>query len=96
MATEERKLQMELTRGANDALNSHVGHEFEVRELPSVKTGVCRSEDQTCRTANFVVSGNNDQRKLDRAVGRLFIFSSFILSSNGVAFQQTIIVLPLC
>ena len=49
--------------GASFPLNSFIGHEFEVRELPSVATGVCQSEDQTCRTALFPVSGNDDQSK---------------------------------
>jgi hypothetical protein len=47
--------------GASFPVDSFIGHEFEVRELPSVKTGVCRSDDQTCRSAFFVVSGNQDQ-----------------------------------
>ena len=51
--------------GADFALNSYMGHEFEVRELPSSKSGVCtqRSEDQTCGNGLFAVSENNDQRK---------------------------------
>jgi hypothetical protein len=49
--------------GASFPLNSYIGHEFEVRELPSTTTGVCPSEDQTCRTALFPVSGNADQSK---------------------------------
>ena len=49
--------------GADFALNSYMGHEFEVRELPSSKSGVCtqRSEDQTCGNGLFAVSENNDQ-----------------------------------
>jgi hypothetical protein len=47
--------------GATFPLNSFVGHEFEVRELPSVKSGVCSSEDQTCRSNFFTVSENADQ-----------------------------------
>ncbi|OEU07971.1 hypothetical protein FRACYDRAFT_212889 [Fragilariopsis cylindrus CCMP1102] len=49
--------------GADFALNSYMGHEFEVRELPSSKSGVCtqRLEDQTCGNGLFAVSENNDQ-----------------------------------
>jgi len=48
--------------GASFPLNSYVGHEFEVRELPSEATGECKSEDQTCRSTYFVVSQNNAQK----------------------------------
>ena len=51
-----------IPKGGDFTLNSFVGHEFEVRELPSVKTGLCDlSDDQTCLNAYFVVSGNDDQ-----------------------------------
>jgi hypothetical protein len=49
--------------GADFPLNSYVGHEFEIRELPSKKTGECISEDQTCRSTYFTVSENDDQRE---------------------------------
>ena len=47
--------------GATFPLKTFVGHEFEVRELPSTKTGECG--DQTCKIGFFVISGNDDQRK---------------------------------
>jgi predicted GIY-YIG superfamily endonuclease len=47
--------------GATFPLNTFVGHEFEMREVPSEKTGVCRSPDQTCRQASFVISENDNQ-----------------------------------
>ncbi|KAG7350667.1 prolyl 4-hydroxylase alpha subunit [Nitzschia inconspicua] len=47
--------------GATFPLNSYVGHEFEIRELPSQKTGECKSEDQTCRSVYFAVSENDEQ-----------------------------------
>ena len=47
--------------GASFPLNSFAGHEFEIRELPSTNTGVCKSEDQVCRSAYFAVSENDDQ-----------------------------------
>lgn len=50
-----------IMNGASFPLNSFVGHEFEVRELPSVKSGVCAGEEQTCRSNYFTVSANDDQ-----------------------------------
>lgn len=47
--------------GATFPLQTFVGHEFEMRELPSEKTGDCKSADQTCRQASFVISENDDQ-----------------------------------
>lgn len=47
--------------GASLALESYVGHAFEVRELPAKKTGVCAGIDQTCRVNHFTVSNNNEQ-----------------------------------
>jgi hypothetical protein len=47
--------------GASFPLNSFAGHEFEIRELPSATTGVCKGEDQVCRSAYFAVSENDDQ-----------------------------------
>jgi hypothetical protein len=49
--------------GADFPINSFVGHEFEVRELPSSKTGTCASPDNVCRVANFVVSESDNQCK---------------------------------
>lgn len=46
------------TDGADFPLDSYVGHEFEVRELPG-KTGECK--EQTCRHSYFKVSENDDQ-----------------------------------
>lgn len=50
-----------IMNGADFPLNSYIGHEFELREVPSKSTGQCKSEDQTCRDAFFVVSENEDQ-----------------------------------
>lgn len=54
--------------GATFPLQTFVGHEFEMRELPSENTGVCKSADQTCRQASFVISENDDQ---GMSVGRI-------------------------
>jgi len=51
----------DIMSGADFNLNSFIGHEFEVREKPSIRTGVCKSEDQTCRNHFLKVSENNDQ-----------------------------------
>jgi len=50
-----------ILNGADFSLNSFIGHEFEVRELPSMRTGSCKSKDQTCRNGFFAVSENEDQ-----------------------------------
>jgi len=47
--------------GADFSLNSFIGHEFELREKPSTRTGKCESEDQTCRNDFFKISENNNQ-----------------------------------
>lgn len=47
--------------GATFPLQTYVGHEFEMREVPSEKTGVCDSPDQTCRSTTFVISENDNQ-----------------------------------
>ena len=41
VATEERLLQFELSLGGSDTLNSHVAHEFEIREKTN-KKGECK------------------------------------------------------
>lgn len=45
--------------GASFNLNSFIGHEFEIRELPSGKTGICK--DQTCRINVLAVTENSEQ-----------------------------------
>lgn len=45
--------------GADFPLDSFVGHEFEVRELASQRTGACK--DNVCRHAYFAVSENDEQ-----------------------------------
>jgi len=47
--------------GASFNLNSFIGHEFEIRELPSSKTGTCKGEEQTCRTNYLAVTENSEQ-----------------------------------
>jgi len=51
----------DIISGADFALDSFIGHEFEARELPAAKTGMCKSEDQTCRNGFFKVSENDEQ-----------------------------------
>ena len=50
--------------GASFNLNSYIGHQFEIRELPSAKTGVCKGEEQTCRTNFLAVTENSEQCEL--------------------------------
>jgi hypothetical protein len=51
----------DILNGASMSLNSFVGHNFEVRELPAKKTGVCGGEDETCRVDHFTVKATQDQ-----------------------------------
>ena len=51
----------DVMNGASFPLNSFVGHEFELRELPSTTTGACKGDDNVCHTATFAVSENDDQ-----------------------------------
>eukprot|EP00581_Thalassiosira_minuscula_P013298 CAMPEP_0183711822 /NCGR_PEP_ID=MMETSP0737-20130205/7199_1 /TAXON_ID=385413 /ORGANISM="Thalassiosira miniscula, Strain CCMP1093" /LENGTH=461 /DNA_ID=CAMNT_0025940389 /DNA_START=65 /DNA_END=1450 /DNA_ORIENTATION=+ len=51
----------DILHGANFALNSYIGHTFEVRELPAKKTGVCGGEEESCRVDYFTVNSNQDQ-----------------------------------
>lgn len=61
MATEERRLQFELVAGASDTLNSHIYHEFEIREQPSKKGGKCKGKKGKCRKRHFQISVEEDQ-----------------------------------
>lgn len=47
--------------GAAMPLNTYIGHEFEIKEVPSAVTGLCKSPDQVCRTARFKVTENDNQ-----------------------------------
>ncbi|CAB9531105.1 prolyl 4-hydroxylase [Seminavis robusta] len=58
--TEERVLQMELHPGAKDSLNSHITHEFEVREKPD-EQAVCGGRQGRCRKRFFQISAEEDQ-----------------------------------
>lgn len=51
----------DIMNGATFPLDSFVGHEFEVREVPATSTGLCKSEDQVCRTLLFSVSPGDEQ-----------------------------------
>ena len=51
----------DILHGASFALNSYVGHTFQVRELPAKKTGVCGGEGEVCRVDHFTVNSNQDQ-----------------------------------
>lgn len=47
--------------GATAGIASYVGHEFEIREMPSKKTGTCLFDK--CRTSYFQVNDRQKQRK---------------------------------
>jgi hypothetical protein len=50
--------------GASSGINSYVGHEFEVREIPSKSRGCPKKTG--CRKTKFVVSGDEDQGERPR------------------------------
>jgi len=50
-----------ILNGADFSLDSFIGHEFEARELPSAKSGVCTRDDKTCGAGLFAVSENDEQ-----------------------------------
>jgi hypothetical protein len=53
----------DLPHGASLELNSFAGHVFEVRELPSERTGACGAagEGRTCGVDRFAVNSNREQ-----------------------------------
>lgn len=74
--------------GAPFNLNSFVEHEFEIRELPSAKTGLCKGADKVCRTNYLMVTVNSDQStsnpSLSRFVSFAFLQVYSILSVNFI------------
>ena len=64
----------DILHGASFALNSFVGHTFQVRELAAKKTGVCGGEDETCRVDHFTVNANQDQGEFIIMVHVLYSF----------------------
>ena len=48
--------------GASQGLTSYIGHEFEIREMPSKKTGECRIPGD-CKTGYFQVNDQEGQSK---------------------------------
>merc|ERR1719410_1780900 len=47
--------------GATASLNSFITHTFELREVPSSKTGGCSGDDNTCHSVRFTMNENHDQ-----------------------------------
>jgi len=47
--------------GATTTLNSFVSHTFELREAPSVNTGDCSGEGNTCHSVRFTLNENHNQ-----------------------------------
>jgi hypothetical protein len=54
----------DVLNGASLTLNSYMGHNFEVRELPAKKTMECAGEDKQCRIDRFTVKSTQDQGEL--------------------------------
>ncbi|CAB9520221.1 prolyl 4-hydroxylase [Seminavis robusta] len=51
-----------ILKGTDSIINSYMGHEFEIQELPLKTTGKCLGENEECRKAHFVVTSNEDQQ----------------------------------
>lgn len=49
--------------GATTAINSYIGHEFELRELPSKRSNECATPGQ-CRKGHFQVNDQEDQGEI--------------------------------
>jgi hypothetical protein len=45
------------------SMASYEGHEFEVRELPSDRSGVCYSKDKICQVSSFKVAAPPENSK---------------------------------
>ena len=80
--TEELVRQTEpfVYNGGSLPLTSYVGHTFEVRELPSSKTGYCGdpSNEATvgtiCRMGTFTVNENDQQSTFSHKVSYVYYF----------------------
>jgi hypothetical protein len=59
--------------GGQANINSYVGHEFEIQEMPSKKTNECMYAE--CRKATFVV--NNEEDQGERSIPLLAFESDF-------------------
>lgn len=69
--------------GTEFKLDSFVGHEFSIREKPSVKDGgECKNPDKVCRHAFFQVSENDDQ------IAKLTADFELIFEDNKIKARQ--------
>jgi len=55
------QLQQPVSAGATANLNSFMTHTFELREVPSSKTGECSGDDNVCHAVRFTVNENQNQ-----------------------------------
>lgn len=62
--TQERVKSVDtgILKGTDSQINSYIGHEFEIVELPKKTTGACMGENEVCRKGRFVVTSNEDQK----------------------------------
>ncbi|GKY99241.1 hypothetical protein MPSEU_000879400 [Mayamaea pseudoterrestris] len=69
--------------GTEFKLESYVGHEFSVREKPSLQdNGACKNADKVCRHVFFTVSENDDQ------IARLSADFELIFEDNKIKARQ--------
>jgi len=50
-----------VSAGSTANLNSFMTHSFELREVPSTKTGECSGDDNDCKAVRFTVNENENQ-----------------------------------
>ena len=55
------QLATPVVTGSTASLNSFVAHAFELREMPSTKTGECSGENNVCHSVRFTVNENQNQ-----------------------------------
>lgn len=51
-----------IMKGTDSLINSYIGHQFEIHELPRKTSKLCRGENNECRKGTFTVTNNEDQR----------------------------------
>lgn len=73
--------------GASTGINSFVGHEFQIVEVPSKKTGKCREEE--CKTATFQVNANDGQSKSSMSTFVDFLSFHKLMSSLHLHSRDT-------
>jgi len=59
-----KSVEVGILKGTDTQIQSYIGHEFEIQELPKKTTGKCTGENDECMKGRFVVTSNEDQKFL--------------------------------